>query len=279
MANQSQKNLLELAKQAQAKGKLAQSAQYLSEALRSGYDQATVLQLVDVDLKLGHKQEAYALIKEEKDLFSDQKVFAKYLEVLAAIHFRIEFLQLEKLVGHKLTVKVEPVPEEEQEKIMGAFKQLKAVKSSDYQKLYQLSEDNFVRFAQSCLIDPSCDFVVHSALTEDLVKMGVDQTINILVLGEQTSFNPSRTPLLSHDPVYRKVCGSIASSYNDNPSRLPLVLGEANFILAAIYPELTKRITEPEQFAHDLDNFIASRDGGVNQDLLDKAYRQLSNRC
>jgi hypothetical protein len=278
MANQSQKNLIELARQAQAKGKLEQSAQYLGEALRSGYDQEAALQLVDVDLKLGQKQAAYALIKEEKDLFSDPKVFAKYLEVLAAMHYRIEFIQLEKLVGHELKAQVEPVPEDEQEKIMGAFKQLQHVKSDDYQKLYQLSEDNFVRFAQSCLLDPSCDFVVHSALTEDLVKMGVDQKINILVLGEPTSFNPSQTPLLSHDKVYRQVCSAIASSYSDNPSRLPLVLGEANFLLAAIYPELDKRVLDPEQFAHDLDNFIASRDGGANQELLEKAYKQLPKR-
>lgn len=278
MANQSQKNLLELAKQTKAKGNLQQSAQYLSEALRSGYDQEIALALVDVDLELGEKAEAYALIKEEKDLFSDKKVFAKYLEVLAAMHYRIEFLQLQQLVGHELAVKVEPVSEDEQEKIMGAFKMLKAVKSNDYQKLYQLSEDNFARFAQSCLLDPSCDFVVHSALTEDLVKMAINQDLHILVLGKQESFNPSRTPLLSHDKVYSKVVHTIAASYSDNPSRLPLILGEANFILAAIYPKLDKYVSDPEGFAHDLDNFISTRDGGLNQDLLEKAFKQLPKR-
>jgi hypothetical protein len=191
------------------------------------------------------------------------------------MHYRIEFLQLEKLVGQKLAVKVDPVSEDEQEKIMGSFKQQTHINSYDYQQLYALSETNFVQFAQSCLIDPSTGFTVRIALCEDLVKMGVDQTIKVIVLGQQEEFNPSKSPLMGHDPIYRQVIMQLASSYDESPSQLPNVLGEANLMLAAMYPKLSKYITDPVSFTNNLDRYMTKHDGGADQDLLAKISQYL----
>lgn len=275
MANVSQENLVKLAEQAVAKNNLQQSADYLEEALRMGHDSQIALTLCDTYLQLNQAEAAYKLIKEEKDLFSNQAIFNKYLQILTKMHYRIEFLQLEHLVGQKLAVQVEPVSEDEQEKIMGAFKQQTHINSHDYQQLYALSENNFIQFAQSCLIDPSTGFTVRIALCEDLVKMGADQTIKVIVLGQQEEFNPSQTPLMGHDPIYRKVVMQLASSYDQSPSQLPNVLGEANLVLAAMYPKLSKYVSDPASFTSNLDRYMTKHDGGADQDLLNKIYQHL----
>lgn len=275
MANVSQENLIKLSEEAKSKGNLEQSVNYLDEALRLGHDKQIVLALCDDYLQLKQNRAAYKLIKEEKDLFSDRQIFHKYLQVLQHIHYRIEFLQLEHLVGQKLAVQVDPVSEDRQEKIMGAFKQESKINSQIYQTLYSLSEQNFVQFAQSCLIDPSTDFTVRIALCEDLVKMGADQTIKVIVLDKQAEFNPRHTPLMSHDPVYRQVITQLASSYDESPSQLPNVLGEANLVLAALYPQLQEYIPDPASFASNLDRFMTRHDGGADQKLLEKVYRHL----
>ena len=65
-------------------------------------------------LYCANKQEdqAYALIKEEPDLFSDQRVFKSYCQILAKNNFFIEALQLKNLVGVDLSEKVKPASEE-----------------------------------------------------------------------------------------------------------------------------------------------------------------------
>lgn len=85
---------------------------------------------MDVILKLcelycANKQEdqAYALIKEEPDLFSDQRVFKSYCKILAENNFYIEALQLKNIVGVNVVEKVKPVSEEKQQQIMQRFKE------------------------------------------------------------------------------------------------------------------------------------------------------------
>ncbi len=276
MTHASQDNFLLLAKEAKENNDLPQAKQYLLEALRLGHDSDIVCELCEIYLSQEKGDQAYSLIKEEPDLFSNKKVYDTYLKILAFQHYAIEAVQLEYLLDKKLPVKVEPVSQIKQLEIMRNFRKLKYIQERDYLLLYCLSAENFTNLAKSILIDPSPNFALRLSLCEDLVKLGYSEKIQVYILGELKEFIPKETDLLGKSPIYREVCVSLADYFRQDPSKLPLMIGEMNVCLGMLYPRLRDYIKDPDQFAHDFRKYLEKKEGGVNQKLLNKIYEYLA---
>lgn len=228
MTSVSQQNLLKLAEEDERKGDLEAAIQNLEEALRGEHSLDVILKLCKLYCANKQEDQAYALIKEEPDLFSDQRVFKSYCQILAKNNFFIEALQLKNLVGVDLSEKVKPASEEKQRQIMQNFKQREQVTQLDYESLHKLNLPNFKAFARSVLLDPTPDFAVRLSLCEDLVRLGLEEKFEIWVIGQMESFIPANTLLLEKEPKYREIISSIGSKFHNSPSQLPLMLGEVN---------------------------------------------------
>lgn len=276
MTNLSQKNLINLANESIKNKDLTQAEEYLEEALNLSYDENISKSLVKVYLSDNKEDQAYDLVKEEPDLFSDSEIFSLYLETLARNNYFIEFLQLKKLLDNPKIKEVVPEKLEKQMKIMQAFKKKSVIRQKDYQSLFKLNLTNFVNFSKSILIDPSQSFALRLAICEDLVKLKMDENIPIIVLDQMTAFNPSLTPLLAKNTVYQEIISSIGDRLSKNPSILPTVLSETNLLLGTIYPKIDDFVDEPDSFSKDLVNFVLERNGGEHQEILTKIYQNIS---
>ena len=276
MTSLSQKNLINLAKRNEANGDMVQAIQNLEEALRDGHSNEVVLNLCDFYLKNKQSYSAYELIKEEKDLFTDSEIFAKYSKILSENHFLIEALEVKNITDYELPYSVEPVNLIVQQKIMVTFRQKAKLTKYDYDQLFKLDLSNFKNFAQSLLIDPSLNFAVRLVLCEDLFRLGLKNKFKVLVLGQEEEFIPRKINLLEKEPVYREVVSGIGSRYYHQPSQLPAVLGEVNLILGSLYPKLNKYVDDPDSFASDIASYIDNHDGRSNQKLFEKIDNNIS---
>ncbi|WP_251717042.1 tetratricopeptide repeat protein [Lactobacillus agrestimuris] len=275
MGSLSQKNLMKLAKENEKDGKTSEAIQNLKEILRTEHSTEAVLELCKLYRKNKQEDQAYAIIKEEPDLFSDQRVYQEYCEILAANNFFIEAKQIEALTGEKLPVQVEPAKLDKQYLIMDLVKRKKEISQIDYEQLLKLDLVNFINFSQSIFIDPTANFAIRLALCEDLIKLKIEDKINILVLGEQTSFIPAKTTLLEKNPIYREIMASVGSKLRNNPSQLPLIIGETNLILGTIFPKISKYIDDPDSFTSDLISYLYYGDGRSHQAEFEKIYKYL----
>ena len=276
MTSLSQKNLINLAKRNEANGDMVQAIQNLEEALRDGHSNEVVLNLCDFYLKNKQSYSAYELIKEEKDLFTDSEIFAKYSKILSENHFLIEALEVKNITDYELPYSVEPVNSTVQQKIMVTFRQKAKPTKYDYDQLFKLDLPNFKNFAQSLLLDPSLNFAVRLVLCEDLFRLGLKDIFKVLVLGQEEEFIPRKINLLEKEPVYREVVSGIGSRYYHQPSQLPAVLGEVNLILGSLYPKLNKYVDDPDSFASDIASYIDNHDGRSNQKLFEKIDNNIS---
>lgn len=276
MVNISQSNLLILAEQEIKKDNIDKAIQYLLEALRLGHSTEIVYKVCELLLKQGNPKDAYNLIKEELDLFSDSKIYELYLKLLQSLNYNIEARELENLSNKKLNIKISPISKEKQQNLMHNFRTLKSVDKSNYLELYKLSEINFIQLAQSLLMDPTQNFALRLSLCEDLIKLGYDKSVVVFVMGDNKSFIPAETTLLQKDPIYRECCVSLADYLRREPSKLPIMVGELNVCLGMLYPKLHDYISDPDQFTHDFRKYLESKQGGENQKLLDKIYKYLA---
>lgn len=275
MTNFSQKNLLQLAQQNEDQGKFGQAIKNLEEALRNGHSPSIVAQLAKNYRQNKQEDQAYALLKEEPDLFSDSQLFQEYQLTLKANHFAIEAAQLEYLHGQKLPVQVRPSSEEDQQLLMRTFRQKENITQWDYQQLLKLNVVNFLNFAQSLLLDPSQNFALRLSLCEDLVKLGSTKPCKIWILDQIREFVPRESQLLEKETIYQEVIAAISDKLRHNPSQLPMYLGEVNLVLGSLYPRLGDYIEDPDAFSHDLYSFLQSRKGYEYQKLLEKVYQHL----
>ena len=276
MTSLSQKNLLSLAQKSAAKGDFAQAIQNLEEALRIGPSNEVVLSLCELYLKDKQNYSAYELIKEEKDLFTNPKIFREYSRILKMNHFAIEALEVKNITAYELPDLVEPVSKTKQQQIMVTFKQKSKPTKFDYEQLFKLDLPNFKNFAQSLLLDPSLNFAIRLVLIEDLFRLGLQETFRVLVLGQEEQFIPQKINLLEKDAIYREVVSGIGSRYYHKPSQLPAVLGEVNLILGSLYPKLYKYVDNPDSFASDIASYIENHDGRSNQKLFEKIDNNIS---
>ena len=276
MASLSQKNLLSLAQKFAAKGDFAQAIQNLEEALRDGPSNEVVLSLCELYLKDQQNYSAYELIKEEKDLFTNPKIFSEYSKILKMNHFAIEALEVKNITSYELPDLVEPVSKTQQQQIMVTFKQKTKPTKFDYEQLFKLDLPNFKNFAQSLLLDPSLNFAIRLVLIEDLFRLGLQETFRVLVLGQEEQFIPQKINLLEKDAIYREIVSGIGARYYHRPSQLPAVLGEVNLILGSLYPKLYKYVDNPDSFASDIASYIENHDGRSNQKLFEKIDNNIS---
>ena len=275
MVSVSQENLLKLALEDENKGNYDLAIQNLEEALSYDPSNKVVIKLCKLYRKNKQEDQAYALIKDQPDLFSDEKIFNEYCQILKVNHYFIEFCQLEKLLDRKIKINISPVSESEQNKIMTGFRKKEQITQLDYQSLLKLNLINFENFSQSLLLDPSQNFAVRLALCEDLVRLNLEKTFKVWILGKQKEFIPNNTPLLEKSTVYTEVIGGIGDHFRNNPSQLPIMLGETNLILGSLYPEIGDYIRNTDGFTSDLISYIQTRNGRTNQKLLEKIYKYL----
>ncbi|ARR38239.1 hypothetical protein [Lactobacillus delbrueckii] len=274
MTSVSQENLRKLAIEAEAGGDYQAACGHLEEALRLGFDEDLALDLSRL-LRLNKEEDqAYALIKALPDLFSRDKVLEEYGQVLAANNFLIEALQVKHLTEGEVDFPVLPADKKEQEKILLAFRRKQAVSQSQYEQLLKLDLPTYLAFARSLLLDPLANYALRLAVCEDLVKLGVKEEMQVMILGDLKSFVPAETDLLKQDPVYREFITSLASHYQNRPSELPLILAEGNFAFGQLYPCPGDYVTNPDAFARDLTGFLRQKRGGESQDLLEKIYQK-----
>lgn len=274
MTSISQANLLALARTCEAKGDSEGAIANLEEALRSGFDNAVGAELAKVYRLNGQEDQAYAVLKTAPDLFSDQALFEEYQQTLKANHYLIEALQVKHLTGGQLEIPVEAASLAQQQEIMQDFRKAAVVTNVHYQSLFKLDLPSYLPFVQSLLLDPSQGFALRLALCEDLVKLGIDQKISVLTLGEIKAFLPSTASLLRQDPVYREAIGSVADKLRRRPSELPLYLNEANLALGSLYPFITDYVSNPDSFAKALLSYLQKQGGFEYQDLLDRIYQK-----
>lgn len=270
-----QQNLMKLAQENKAKGNLSNAIQDLEEAMKNGHSTEVVIELAKLYCQDKQKDQAYHLLKEEPDLFSEQDLFVEYLRVLQANHFLIEALEVKNVSGRDLPCQVKPVSQEKQKMIMTLFKTQRNITQFDYEQLLKLDLVNFKAFVQSLLLDPNQNFAVRLSLCEDLVRLGVDEKIDVFILGKKEEFIPKNINLLEQSPVYQEIISSIGSRFRNNPSQLPMMLGEVNLILGSLYPKINKFVDEPDSFASDLVSFLEKREGHSHQELLEEIYQNL----
>lgn len=275
MVSVSQENLLKLALEDENKGNYDLAIQNLEEALSYDPSNKVVIKLCKLYRKNKQEDQAYALIKDQPDLFSDEKIFNEYCQILKVNHYFIEFCQLEKLLDRKIKINISPVSESEQNKIMTGFRKKEQITQLDYQSLLKLNLINFENFSQSLLLDPSQNFAVRLALCEDLVRLNLEKTFKVWILGKQKEFIPNNTPLLEKSTVYTEVIGGIGDHFRNNPSQLPIMLGETNLILGSLYPEIGDYIRNTDGFTSDFISYIQTGNGRTNQKLLEKIYKYL----
>ncbi|EFK32105.1 hypothetical protein HMPREF9264_1772 [Lactobacillus delbrueckii subsp. bulgaricus PB2003/044-T3-4] len=266
-----------MAIEAEAGGDYQAACGHLEEALRLGFDEDLALDLSRF-LRLNKEEDqAYALIKALPDLFSRDKVLEEYGQVLTANNFLIEALQVKHLTEGEVDFPVLPADKKEQEKILLAFKKKQAVSQSQYEQLLKLDLPTYLAFARSLLLDPLANYALRLAVCEDLVKLGVKEEMQVMILGDLKSFVPAETDLLKQDPVYREFITSLASRYQNRPSELPLILAEGNFAFGQLYPCQGDYVTNPDAFARDLTGFLRQKRGGESQNLLEKIYQKNSD--
>lgn len=275
MTNLSQKNLLKLAQESKENGDLRTAIQDLEEALRSGHSISVTVALSKLYRQNKEEDQAYALLKEEPDLFSSKDLFNEYIKVLAANRFLIEALEVEHVSGRQLPLAVKAADLATQKEIMTAFRRQRNITQADYEQLLKLDLLNFRTFAQSLLLERGQNFAVRLALCEDLVRLGLKEEIKLWVLDQQTSFIPADTNLLVHNPIYKEVIAALAAKFRNNPSQLPVMLGEANLVLGSLYPRLQDYVDDPDAFSSDLVSFLEKGKGRGHQKLLQTIYRNL----
>ncbi|CCI85388.1 hypothetical protein FC52_GL000355 [Lactobacillus pasteurii DSM 23907 = CRBIP 24.76] len=271
----SQENLYQLAKESDAQGKLEEAIQYLEDALRIGYSKKIAVYLSRLYCKNDQNDQAYSLIKEESDLFSDQNIFDTYCQILSRNNFFIEAEELQRQLNQKLNLVIEPVSESEQNKIMADFRNQKEVTLSDYQQLLKLNLSNFMNFAQSLLLDPTTNFAVRISLCEDLIRLKIDEEISVLVLGKLEKFIPLQTELMQKSPIYREIMYGVGDRYRNRPNQLPYVIGEVNLFVGQLYPLLANYISNTASFTRNMLDFIENRNGHEDQLLLEKIASNL----
>lgn len=275
MTSLSQENLLKLAQEDEGKGNIAGAIQMLEEALSYGRSSKIIIKLCQLYRKNKQEDQAYTLIKEEPDLFSEPEIFDEYCKILAANHYAIEAVQLNNVLKKTLPIKVQPESLHQQEAIMLNFKQQKEISQFDYQSLLKLDLVNYKSFVQSLLLDPSLNFAVRLSLCEDLVRLGVNEKIKVWVIGKQEEFVPQDTDLLEKTTVYQEVIGGMGDHFRNNPSQLPLMLGETNLVLGSLYPKVNKYIKNTDGFTSNLISYLKNGDGRNDQQLLQRIYAHL----
>lgn len=114
-------------------------------------------------------------------------------------------------------------------------------------KLREFRKDNYIENAKILLDNPLLHPLLKSEALENLLKLGLDENIDISFYGENKTCNPSKLmPIMSTD-VYLKMCDELEKLLTDkNETQLENFKGELSLYAAFVYPFGEEIIKSPE---------------------------------
>ncbi|WP_119326890.1 tetratricopeptide repeat protein [Companilactobacillus musae] len=114
-------------------------------------------------------------------------------------------------------------------------------------KLREFNKADYIANAKVLLENPLLHPLLKSEALENLLKLGLNQTIDISFYGENKTCNPSRLrPIMATD-VYLKMCDELEKLLTDeNESQLDNFKGELSLYAAFVYPFGNEIIKTPE---------------------------------
>ncbi|GAB5057931.1 hypothetical protein COSHB9_23210 [Companilactobacillus alimentarius] len=112
--------------------------------------------------------------------------------------------------------------------------------------LRQFKKDDYVKSAKVLLENPLLHPLLKSEALENLLKLGIDEKVDIIFYGKNKTCNPSKLmPIMSTD-VYLKMCDELEKLLTDgNESQLENFKGELSLYAAFVYPFGQEIIKEP----------------------------------
>lgn len=271
------KKLIELAQKALTIGDLERAKHCYLQYLSVQHDIKCVIALGNIFLQEKRPDEAYKLLKDESDLFSDDMLFKFYLKVLQERHFYIEAKQVSYLLGKPLAIEILPIVGSDADKIMLDFHKLNIITQEDYIKLYSLDEETFIEFSKSLLLDPTTNFMVKATLCNDFIKLGVSQKSNIRILGQMQSFVPADTSIFYQNSIYKYLISFLKHHYENNPSKMNLLVNEITIFCEVIFPCIEFYIIDADKFARCFIDYINGESDNINEytKLLNDVYAEL----
>lgn len=164
----------------------------------------------------------------KSDLIDD---FKKRIKIAEDRHERSFKPEKEKIATRLLSIVTESTPE-----------QIQLIR-----KLREFNRADYIKNAKDLLENPLLHPLLKSEALENLLKLGVDETLDISFYGENKTCNPSKLmPIMSTD-VYLKMCDELEKLLTDkNETQLENFKGELSLYAAFVYPFGNEIIKSPE---------------------------------
>ncbi|APU71564.1 hypothetical protein LCR01_05530 [Companilactobacillus crustorum] len=157
--------------------------------------------------------------------------FVKRIKIAEDRHERSFKPEKEKISARLLSIVTEPTAE-----------QIQLLR-----KLREFNRADYIKNAKVLLENPLLHPLLKSEALENLLKLGVDETIDISFYGKNKTCNPSQLmPIMSTD-VYLKMCDELEKLLTDeNETQLENFKGELSLYAAFVYPFGDEIIKTPE---------------------------------
>ncbi|KRO00199.1 tetratricopeptide repeat protein [Companilactobacillus kimchiensis] len=156
--------------------------------------------------------------------------FIRRIKVAEDRHERSFKPEKEKITSRLLSIVTEPTAE-----------QIQLLR-----KLREFNKDDYINSAKVLLENPLLHPLLKSEALENLLKLGVDETVDISFYGKNKTCIPSKLmPIMSTD-VYLKMCDELEKLLTDeNESQAENFKGELSLYAAFVYPFGKEIIKDP----------------------------------
>lgn len=163
----------------------------------------------------------------KQDLLTD---FIKRIRISEDRHERAFKPEKEKVSSRLLSIVTEPTAE-----------QIQLLR-----KLREFNKVDYIKNAKILLANPLLHPLLKSEALENLLKLGLDEEVDISFYGENKTCNPSKLmPIMSTD-VYLKMCDELEKLLTDeNEAQLDNFKGELSLYAAFVYPFGNNIIKDP----------------------------------
>lgn len=279
MLTKTQQELLNLANEAVAEEKFSMARDYLIEANKVGVQDTVSQRLVEVELLLEEKDQAYLTLRELPDLFSNLEIFALYQRVLVANSLLIEQLQViaqltknyaQKTIAPYIAIiereQVTPLALAEQNKtyeaILTKFARGAQLGQAELYALHQLELERYLQLVRFNLLSPNLAQQNRIVLVEDLVRLVFNDKVDLMFFGEKKSFIPANTKLFQQTAIYRQGIQIIEEKFYKDPTLFAQVLSEFGYCLQLLYPVEQEYISDVSEF---LDVLVKQMNGMLDE--------------
>lgn len=279
MLTKTQQELLNLANEAVAEEKFSMARDYLIEANKVGVQDTVSRRLVEVELLLEEKDQAYLTLRELPDLFSNLEIFALYQRVLVANSLLIEQLQViaqltknyaQKTIAPYIAIiereQVTPLALAEQNKtyeaILTKFARGAQLGQAELYSLHQLELERYLQLVRFNLLSPNLAQQNRIVLVEDLVRLVFNDKVDLMFFGEKKSFIPANTKLFQQTAIYRQGIQIIEEKFYKDPTLFAQVLSEFGYCLQLLYPVEQEYISDVSEF---LDVLVKQMNGMLDE--------------